>query len=112
MHTKSYIPGQKQRFERSRNETYLMISESLLERQEATGAHLGNTDTGSRHSEGVYSTMWTLVLAATIAESTLQLINLGTQPHVHPTACRDQYWDISSQVTNWVRIQPTHKQRG
>ena len=55
---------------------------------------------------GVYSAMWTLVLAAIIVESTLQFINLRTQPQIHPTACRDQYWDISSQATYWVRTQP------
>ena len=43
--------GQKQSFERSLGQTYLLILESLLERQEATGAHPGDTDTGSSHCE-------------------------------------------------------------
>lgn len=55
--------------------------------------------------------MWPLVLAAFIVESTLQFINLRTQPKIHPTACRDQYWDISSQATYWVRTQPQAERR-
>ena len=40
-------PGQKQYYERSLGQTHLLILASLLERQEATGAHLGDIDTGA-----------------------------------------------------------------
>lgn len=44
-------PGQKQSFERGLGQTYLLVLESLPERQEAAGTHPGDTDTGSSHFE-------------------------------------------------------------
>ena len=37
---------------------------------------------------GACSTMWTLVLASAILESSLYVISFGTQPHPHPPFCR------------------------
>ena len=50
-HKISHAPGHRQRqsFERSLGQTHLLSPESLCERQEATGAHPGDADTGSRH---------------------------------------------------------------
>ena len=49
---KSYMfwaPVQRQQFERNLDETHVLILESLQEREEATEAHLGNTDAGGSH---------------------------------------------------------------
>lgn len=40
---------QRQQFERNLDETHVLILESLQEREEATEAHLGNTDAGGSH---------------------------------------------------------------
>ena len=51
-HPKSYMfwaPVQRQQFERNLDETHVLILESLQEREEATEAHLGNTDAGGSH---------------------------------------------------------------
>ena len=48
MHTKSYKfqdPEQKQKIERMLNQTYVLILESLLEREEASGAYSRDMDT-------------------------------------------------------------------
>ena len=75
-HTKSHIlldAEQKQLFERSLGQTYLLMLESLLERQEAAGSW--SSPWGHRHwgqpFAGVCSTMWMLVLASTLLESSL-----------------------------------------
>ena len=52
MHTKSHMlhdPGQKEYFDRSLGQTYLLILDSLPERQEATAAHSGDIGTGGSH---------------------------------------------------------------
>ena len=55
---------------------------------------------------GVHSTTWTLLLASTILESSLQPISLRIQPHPGPPAHRQQYWDISGQATNLAGTKP------
>ena len=71
-------PGQKQLFERSLGQTHLLIMESLLKGQEATGAQPGATDTGGSQFLGARSTTRTLVLARAILESSLELISAET----------------------------------
>ena len=77
MHTKSHIlrePRQTQRFERSLGQTRLLISEILPKRQGASGAHPGDTDTGSSVFFFFFwspSTMRPLGLVSVILESFL-----------------------------------------
>ena len=106
-HTKvSPVSGseQKQSFDSSLRQTYLLILESLPETQEATAAHPGDTDAGSSHLGE--SILPGLLLVSNILESSLQPISLRIQPHPYPPAHRHQYWDISGQATNWARMQP------
>ena len=62
-------PGQK-KFDRSLSQTYLLILESLLERQRQLQLTLG-TQTLVAAILGACSTIWTLMLASAIVESSL-----------------------------------------
>ena len=64
-------PVQRQYFQMSLSQIYLLILENLLERQEANGISAGNTDAGSSHFLGAHFVMRTVVLASTTVESFL-----------------------------------------
>ena len=96
-HKTSYILGPRAEavIERSLGQTYLLILKSLLEGQEAAGAHSGDIDTSGSHLRdfvlphgcwyhfGMHLVLlectWYIWNASTILESTLKLISLRPQ---------------------------------
>ena len=85
----------------SLGQTYLLILESLPERQEATARHPGNTAADGSRSGGA-SVMWTLT--NTSVRFCLELISTKTWPH--STVYKShQCSDVSGQATNWAGTQ-------
>ena len=56
LHHVSKVLALQQKFESILGQTHLLILENLLERQEATGAHLGDIETSDSH-------YWELILS-------------------------------------------------
>ena len=86
----------------SLGQNHLLISESLLESQEANGAHPGDIYNGRSPFWGALSTMRTLVLASTILASSLELITAGIAT---PTSLMAPVLDASGQAASWVWTQ-------
>ena len=114
MLTKSHIireSEQKQSFERIPGHTYLLILESLPERQEATTAQ----PQGQRHWQqplgGAPSTSWTLVPASIISESSLYFLASGPSPtHFHQTIDTSTRMLQAKQLTEQGIAPPTSEQ--
>ena len=85
---------QKEEFDRSLGQTYLLVLESLLERQQGLGGDGCNSPWGHGHW---LQTFWG-------AFSCMSTATGGCW--THPTACRCQCWDTSGQTTNCAGRQP------
>ena len=93
-------PGGKKTVHSSLDQTYLLILEGLLGKQEAAVTHCLGKDTGGRGTRE-YSLVWTVLDAV-----------IWGQDWPHPTACRLPCWNASGQTINMAGTQKWRWSKG